>query len=100
MAERGGQPGNQNAKKARIFCDAIRRALAKKANGDLSAGVDKLADKLVEEGLKGEQWAVQEIGNRLDGKPAQVIVGGDDDDNPVRIEAIAIKLVQPKADGT
>lgn len=32
-----------------------------------------------------ETAAAREIGDRLDGKPAQAIVGGDEDDNPVSV---------------
>lgn len=31
-----------------------------------------------------ETAAAAQIGDRLDGKPAQAIVGGDEDDNPIR----------------
>ncbi|MCW5676285.1 MAG: hypothetical protein KIT15_17050 [Xanthobacteraceae bacterium] len=32
-----------------------------------------------------ETAAAREIGDRLDGKPAQAIVGGDEDDNPISL---------------
>lgn len=32
-----------------------------------------------------ETAAAREIGDRLDGKPAQAIIGGDDDDAPVQV---------------
>ena len=32
-----------------------------------------------------ETAAAREVGDRLDGKPAQAIVGGDEDDNPVKV---------------
>lgn len=47
--------------------------------------LERLADKLVDFALDGQGWAMQEIGNRLDGKPAQnldvkgditVVIGG------------------------
>ncbi len=37
--------------------------------------------KVVELAKEGEQWAVQELFNRIDGKPAQQIVGDDDRSN-------------------
>jgi hypothetical protein len=39
------------------------------ANGELEAGLDKLADRVVALALSGDKWALEEIGNRLDGKP-------------------------------
>lgn len=59
------------------------RALARKS-GSVDAGLDAAADKLAIMAIDdGDKWALEEIGNRLDGKPAQAIVG-DDDLPPVR----------------
>jgi hypothetical protein len=76
--------GNQNARKAKRWESAITRALAKVANGaGLEAGLDSLAEQLVSAAAKGEQWALLEIGNRLDGKPAQIVIG-DADEDPIQ----------------
>jgi phage terminase large subunit-like protein len=90
----GAPVGNQNARKAKIWTDAVKRAISRRANGDLSGGLDTLADKLVIAAESGEQWAMLELGNRLDGKPAQAIVGGDEDDNPIQVSGV-IKLTKP-----
>jgi hypothetical protein len=42
-----------------------------------------------------ETAAAREIGDRLDGKAAQAIVGGDEDDAPVRLETIRRIIVKP-----
>lgn len=77
--------GNQNARNAKRWQSAITRALAKISEGQgVEAGLDKLADKLVLAASNGEQWALKEVGERLDGKPAQ-IVAGDDDLDPIRL---------------
>ena len=71
MAERGGQPGNQNAVKSKRWQSAIDRALAKKSR---VAGVEEL-DRLAEEFLKTVEAeginGYRELGDRLDGKPGQ-----------------------------
>ena len=88
--------GNQNAKRAKLWTDAIKRALARTApEGDrtVQAGLDRLADRLVEAAGNGDQWALREIGDRVEGKPAQVIVG-DDDAPPVRIQKIERVVVE------
>jgi hypothetical protein len=41
----------------------------------------------------GDKDSWQEIGNRLDGKPAQVIIG-DDDEPPITVRGV-IELVRP-----
>lgn len=86
MATSGGQPGNQNAKRAKEFESALRKALAREA-GSVSDGLVVIADKLVVAAKAGEQWAVREIADRLDGKPGQSLVVGGDPENPLKIES-------------
>jgi hypothetical protein len=93
MAERGGQPGNQNARNAKRWQQAIRRALARKY-GTVDDGLEQLAAKLIDAADQSERWAIEEVGNREDGKPAQAIVGDDDFDS-IKVEG-RIKLVRPK----
>lgn len=93
MADRGGQPGNQNAVRAKRWREAILRALARRS-GSVEAGLDAAADKLAILAIDdGDKWALEEIGNRLDGKPAQAIVG-DDDHAPVKMEG-CLKFIKP-----
>ncbi len=42
-----------------------------------------IADKCADEAMNGEAWAVREVGDRLDGKPAQAIAIKGDPDSPV-----------------
>ena len=44
-----------------------------------------------------ETAAFREVGDRLDGKPAQAIIGGEDGDNPIamRVTAIEHTIVRP-----
>ena len=84
----GAPVGNQNAKKAKRWQDALIKALARyeTQDGSIRAGqaLDRLAENVVREALAGSKDAWQEIGNRLDGKPAQSIIGGDDDDPAIK----------------
>jgi hypothetical protein len=60
---RGGQIGNQNAKKGKLFYDRIRM--------DLLQDPRKLANivgKLISLAEAGEAWAVKEVMDRVDGK--------------------------------
>lgn len=50
--------------------------------------LDVIADKLLELATDGEQWAVQELANRLDGKAAQQLIHTGDAANPVRVVAV------------
>jgi hypothetical protein len=63
-----GQPGNRNAAKAKTWEHAIRKALAR-ASQEQPLALGRIADKLVARALQGDDFAVREIGDRLDGKP-------------------------------
>jgi hypothetical protein len=78
--------GNQNAAKARLWTAAIERALERRkpANERIKA-IDELADKLINSCYKGELSALQELGNRLEGKPAQGITVAGDGDSPIKV---------------
>jgi hypothetical protein len=97
---RGAPRGNQNAKGKGLWASAIRRAVAKRVraidgNATVDDGLEKCAEKLVDAAFEGEQWALLEMGNRIDGKAAQAItVAGDDDAPPVKWQGI-IDLVRP-----
>lgn len=77
------QPGNKSAAKAKIWEQAIKRALARLSGENIDRGLDQLADKIVASALTGDQWAMLEIGNRMDGKPAQDVTLAGDADNPL-----------------
>lgn len=80
----GAPIGNQNAAKAKVWLAAINRALERRSAGDRVKALDECADRLVSAVLAGEQWAILELGNRLDGKPAQAIVGGGEGSDPIQ----------------
>jgi hypothetical protein len=60
-------------KSDKIWADAVRRAVMRRIENEEGKPqkIERLADNLVDCGLAGESWAVQEIGNRLDGRPHQ-----------------------------
>lgn len=74
----GGQIGNQNAKKGKLFYNELRKALVQQDQLNLR----RIADKLVEKAIEGESWAVKEIMDRVDGKAVQAteISGADGED--------------------
>lgn len=52
------------------FAEALNVAVQRKdKNGKVALA--RIADKLVREALRGSAWAVQEVANRLDGKPRE-----------------------------
>lgn len=78
MAERGAPLGNQNAAGARKpWRAAIERAMAKRSLVARKEALDALAEKLLEQCDAGDMTALKELGDRLDGRPAQVVENGD-----------------------
>ena len=87
----GAPLGNQNAARAKQWQAAIERALDKRGAMDRKAALDELAGKLLDKAGEGDMTALKELGDRLDGKPAQTI-GGDPDQPPVKLEISWAKL--------
>lgn len=69
--------GNQYAAKGRRWADAIERALEKRSRVAQMEALDELAEKLLALCDEGDMQALKELGDRLDGKPAQAIVGAE-----------------------
>lgn len=97
----GAPLGNKNAAKAKRWQDALNKALARfeTEDGKIKAGeaLDKIAETVVMQALAGSKDAWQEIGNRLDGKVPQAIVG-DDSADPISIREILIRGVDATSD--
>lgn len=91
MSQLGAPIGNQNAKKGKAWADAIKRAIREKYQGeDWEAKLAKLAKRLIEAADDGDLQALKEVGDRLDGKPTQLI--GGDEDNPLKT-SMAVEFV-------
>ncbi len=67
----GAPKGNTNAAKAKVWTAAIERALEKRSLAERKDAIDDLAEKLLEQCDAGNLSALQELGNRLEGKPRQ-----------------------------
>ena len=92
MAGVGAPLGNKNATKNRPWSEAINRALLAEDGKKLRA----LADKLIDAAMEGDVTALKEIGDRIEGKPAQSLMLGNDPDNPL-LETVSRKIVDPGA---
>ena len=71
-------PGNQYAAKARRWTEAIDRAIAKRSRVSGLEALDELAEKLLTKVDEGDTSAIKELGDRLEGKVPQAIVGPGD----------------------
>lgn len=87
----GGSPGapvgNANAERGKRWSGAIRRALNEYTDDNVKQGeaLIKIAQVIVREAIAGDKDAIREIGNRLDGKPAQALTLSGDSDNPLDV---------------
>ncbi len=86
--------GNQYAAKAKLVTDAIRKAIVQEDGKRLRQGVDKLLDAFA----SGEPWAIEQVMNRLEGKPAQGVVVSGDEDAPIRAK-VSVEFVNQDTSG-
>lgn len=87
--------GNQNAYKNKPWADALRRAMARFDGGKENA-LNLIADQTVKAAVSGDQWAVKEIADRMDGKSAQSVTVAGDEDKPL-ITRVVREIVRPKS---
>ena len=69
--------GNKNAAKGKAWFDALRKECVQRG------ALAKIAKVLVDKAEAGEAWAIQEVANRFDGKPAQAVQLTGEDGGPV-----------------
>ena len=92
----GAPEGNTNAagRKNKAFNAALTRAIAQDDQGDANR-LRRAAESLLTQAANGEQWAIKELADRLDGRPAQSVDVGGQEDNPLqfitRIELVPMK---------
>ena len=70
-----GKSGNPDGLKKTTFIRDCFVRLNAQSDGNM---VRQVCEKVVELAKEGEPWAVQELFNRLDGKPPQAITGDGD----------------------
>ena len=99
--ESGGQPGNHNAVKGKRWANAIDTALDDRCKSDGQKALVKLAEVMLLAAEKSEGWALKELGDRLDGKPAQSIgIHGEEDKPPVTIiERLIVHATDKDSEG-
>ena len=84
--------GNQNAAKNKPWREALNRALIRFDGGKENA-LNRIADQTVTLAVSGEQWAIKEIGERMDGKSAQSVAVTGEDGGAIRVEKIVRQIV-------
>lgn len=75
MAGKGAPLGNKYATKSKPFLDALRKLIAAD-DMDPKIKVNRLrkaAGQLLSQAAAGEEWAIKELANRLDGRAVQAV---------------------------
>ena len=69
-----GKSGNPNGrpKKAKCIPDILRSITSEKADG-YETKLHQILNNVVNQAVKGDQWSIQFVADRMEGKPAQVI---------------------------
>lgn len=98
MAFQSGNSGNpEGQKRAKLIRESLTRAVLDDVNAPLppKSKLDAIIAQHLEKALEGDISAIKEIYDRIDGKVPQAVVGGDDDDNPIKMLVSRIELVAP-----
>ena len=67
-------------------------------DGKKTTNLNRLIAKLVANAIEGDTAAIKEIGDRVDGKPAQAIALGGDAENPLEIILSVVPGLAKKLD--
>lgn len=90
--------GNQNASVGKKWKAAIDRALEQRSRLAQKEALDELAERLLQKCDEGDMSALKELGDRLDGKVPQALVG--DPENPLhmvsKVERVIIDRTAPR----
>ncbi len=85
--------GNNNAGKAKVIYDALRKAVVQDDRHRLALGIEAILDDFA----AGDKDARVFVRDTLDGKPAQSLAVTGEDGGPVAFEVIKRIIVDPKS---
>jgi hypothetical protein len=84
------EPGNQEGKKANHKKPRmITQKLIARLNDAEGAALDRLIAALIAKAQEGDVPAIKEVFDRVDGKVAQAIIGGDEEDPEIKVSWLA-----------
>lgn len=63
------EKGNKHGEKAKLWSRALKRAI----DSDSHHRLNLAANSLLDQAAAGEEWAIKELANRLDGKAIQAV---------------------------
>lgn len=96
-----GKP--RGPKSDKLWSDAVRMAVLREdrdEDGKIRKRLNVLADNLVKLAMEGDMQAIKEVGDRLDGKPKQMIEGPGENGEHSVVSKVEWVVVQPSASGS
>jgi hypothetical protein len=84
----GAPLGNQNARKGKVWTQAIERALEKRSAKGRMEALDDLAEQLLLKAETGDMAALRELGDRLEGKPKEQVELSGPDGGPIEARSL------------
>ena len=90
--KRGAPKGNTNGATSadvRPWRSALNRAIAQ----DNAKRVRQAAEQLLDLAANGEQWAVKELADRLDGKAVQQVIGAGEEGEHKVTQRIEVAII-------
>lgn len=96
---KGGAPqNNKNAARAKLFQDSLRKIIVQEESlPEKKRRLHKAADQLLNQAAKGEEWAIKELANRLDGKAVQgVELAGPEGESLNMFDAGSLRHMSPE----
>lgn len=71
--KRGGQIGNNNGGKNKLWSLAIQKAIRKRSKSEQLEELENIAEVLLNKCMEGDMVALKELGDRIEGKPMQSV---------------------------
>lgn len=82
MNKMAGRPPRE-----KTFANMLRLAISE-AHDEGGTRLRAVADALVAKAMDGDVPAIREVADRLDGKVAQAVIGGEEDDAPLKVTVL------------
>jgi hypothetical protein len=96
----GAPEGNQNRAKQYRIQRTLLKILEERGGSDAVVGLEKACRALLDKAEDGDVQAFREVADRIDGKPAQALTVGNEDDKPFVVEKIVREIVRsPDSNG-
>jgi hypothetical protein len=95
-----GASGNPNGRPPKAFAEELRKAVAVIDKVKKVRRLRLIAEKVAQLAVKGEQWAVCLVADRLDGKPATESTVNVNDNRDRMSDAELVAFIQAAVAGT